>query len=91
MCVIVLNPILPALTLKKFNILVNIIANTPRACLADFDVTIVAKNLNSRRPPTQNNICNALWSAPEVLRGDNPSKESDIYAFAMVMVEVLRG
>lgn len=74
--------------LKGFNILVNVIANTPRACLADFDVTIVAKNIDSHRPPTQQSICNALWSAPEVLRGGNPSKESDIYAFAMVMVEV---
>ena len=31
------------------------------------------------------------WSAPEVLNGEAFSKGTDIFSFAMVMVEVLRG
>lgn len=55
----------------------------------DFGITIVTRNPNSRRPPTRQAAHNPLWSAPEVLRGENPSKESDIYSFAMTMIEVL--
>lgn len=31
----------------------------------------------------------ARWTAPEILKGEGtPSKEADVFAFAMVMVEV---
>ena len=30
----------------------------------------------------------APWTAPEVIQGGTPSMEADVFAFAMVMVEV---
>ena len=34
----------------------------------------------------------ARWTAPEILQGrGGPSKEADVFSFAMVMVEVGRG
>ena len=63
----------------------------PHARIADFGIAIVTKNLDSIRPATRQNIHTPLWSAPEVLRGENPGKESDVYSFAMITVEVRRG
>lgn len=74
---------------RQPNILVDVIDDLPRACLADFDVTAVTKNLHSRRVPTKLVVWNALWSPPEVLKGENKaSKEGDVYSFSMVMIEV---
>jgi len=74
--------------LKGFNILVDIIDNSPCARIADFGLAIVTQNLDSIRPATGQNFNTPLWSAPEVLSGENPSKESDIYSFTMIMIEV---
>ena len=65
------------------------IEDTPRALIADFGIATVTKNLDSIRPATHQNIHTPRWSAPEVLREENPSKESDVYSFAMLMIEVL--
>ena len=72
------------------NILVDIVDNIPHARIADFGIAIVTKNLNSIRPPTRQEAHTPRWSAPEILREQNPSKESDIYSFAMVTIEVYR-
>ena len=73
------------------NVLVDVINGTPHARIADFGIAIVTKNLDSMRPATYQNIHTPAWSAPEVMRGENPSKESDVYSFAMIMHEVLCG
>ncbi|KAF9643026.1 kinase-like protein [Thelephora ganbajun] len=77
--------------LKGFNILVDVVGNSARARIADFGLAIVTKNLNSLRPATGQPFHTPLWSAPEVLYGENPSKESDIFSFAMIMIEVFTG
>ena len=72
------------------NILVDVVDNVPHARIVDFGITIVTKNLNSVRPPTLQRANTPRWSAPEILREQNPTKESDIYSLAMVMIEVRR-
>ena len=72
----------------KVNVLVDIVDNSPHARIACFSALAVTKDLVSRRPPMRQTTHSTRWSAPEVLRGGNPSKESDLYAFAMIMLEV---
>ena len=72
------------------NILVEVVDNIPHARIADFGIAIVTKNLNSIRPLTRQEAHTPRWSAPEILREQNPSKESDIYSFGMVTIEVFR-
>ena len=70
------------------NILVEVIDNIPHARIADFGIAIVTKNLDSLRPDTRQEVHTPRWSAPEIFLGQNPSKESDVYSFAMVVIEV---
>ena len=72
------------------NILVEVVDNIPHARIADFGITTVTKNLDSIRSETRQDVHTPRWSAPEVIHGQNPSKESDVYSFAMVMIEVHR-
>jgi serine/threonine protein kinase len=72
------------------NVLVKVVDSIPRALIADFGITIVAKNSNSIRSPTGQPHHNPRWSAPEVLNGENPSTESDVFSFGMTMFEVRR-
>ena len=72
------------------NILVDVADNIPHARIADFGITIVTKNVDSIRPATRQEAHTPRWTAPEVLREQNPSKDSDIYSFAMVTIEVYR-
>ena len=72
------------------NILVEVVDDIPHARIADFGIAIVTKNLDSIRPPTRQEAHTPRWSAPEILHEENPSKESDIYSFAMVTIEVYR-
>ena len=74
----------------QMNILVEIVDNIPHARVMDFGIAIVTKNLDSIRPPTRQDGHTPRWSAPEILREQNPSKESDIYSFGMVTIEVYR-
>lgn len=80
--------------IKGVNILVDIVDDLPHAYIGDLGIAIVTKNMDSRRPPTRQDAHTPRWSAPEVLREDNnenPSKESDVYSFGMVMLEVFTG
>jgi serine/threonine protein kinase len=72
----------------QMNILVDVVDNVPHARIADFGITIVTKNLDSIRAETPQNVHTPRWSAPEIFRKQNPSKESDVYSFAMVTIEV---
>ena len=60
------------------------------ARIADFGLATVARNADSMPTASQ---CGGFsrWTAPEVLNGEPPSKEMDIFSFAMVMIEVRRG
>ena len=70
------------------NVLVDVVDNIPHARIADFGITIVTKNADSIRPATRQEAHTPRWSAPEVLLEQNPTKESDVYSFAMVTIEV---
>ena len=68
--------------------LVDVVDNTPRACITDFGTTIVTRNLNSMRAATVERSSMPRWSAPEVLKEQNPTMKSDVYSFAMTVIEV---
>ena len=72
------------------NILMDVVDNIPHACIADFGIAIVTKNVDSIRPATRQEAHTPRWSAPEIIHEQNPTKESDIYSFAMVTIEVYR-
>jgi len=70
----------------QFNILVD---NSGQARIADFGLTIITRGLVSVRPASSHRGHTLQWTAPEVLTGEKKSnKASDIFSFAMVMVEV---
>ena len=64
------------------------IGNSPHARIACSGAPVATKTPDSRQSSLRKIVHNTRWSAPEVLRGENPSKESDVHAFAMIMVEV---
>ena len=78
----------PSIHTHQMNILVEVVDDIPHARIADFGIAIVTMNLDSIRPPTRQEAHTPRWSAPEILREQNPTKESDIYSFAMVAIEV---
>ena len=52
----------------------------------DFDLATVTPNLE---PGPARQCCSIRWAAPEILRGETwISKETDMYAFGMVIIEV---
>ena len=74
---------------SKSNILID---NDGRARLASFSIfTIIPDELfiTSSDPPsgTTQWVGSVRLSAPEVLEGGVPNKKSDIFSFAMVMIE----
>jgi serine/threonine protein kinase len=75
-------------TPHQMNILVDVVDDIPHARIADFGIAIVTKNVDSIRPDTRQEVHTPRWSAPEIYLGQNPSKESDVYSFAMVVIEV---
>jgi len=81
------HPFTAVLTLDQKNVLVD---DSGHARIADFGLATVARNMDSMRTASQ---CGGFsrWTAPEVLNGELPSKEMDIFSFAMVMIEVRRG
>ena len=60
----------------------------PHACIPDPGVEVVTSNMGSIRSTPRRNT--PPWPAPEVLRGENPRKESDVYSFAILTVEARR-
>ena len=62
-----------------------------RARLADFGLATVTQNLDSMQSASRQRGYTARWAAPEVLEEGLCSKETDIFSFAMVMVEARRG
>ena len=70
------------------NILVD---NFGHARIADFGLTTVTQNLDSPRGVTCQRGHTAHWTAPELMDEGTYSKEADIFAFAMVTIEVCCG
>ena len=76
---------------NKANILIN---DSGWACLTDFGLSSIA-NLTCTESSAHGPCGTFRWTAPELLRltetqPDPPTKKSDIYAFAMVAIEVRR-
>ena len=76
------------LTSNQSNILVD---TTGRARITDCGVAMVTQNLDLVRSAPDEHGNSTRWIAPEILddRGSF-SKETDVFSFAMVMVEVGR-
>ncbi|KAH7918869.1 kinase-like protein [Leucogyrophana mollusca] len=81
--------------LKGLNIL---IASGPRACIADFGLSIIAEDPNFQFTvtATSNGLGSIPWMAPELFDCDNPerkrkSRASDIYALGSVGYEMYAG
>ena len=74
------------LTLVQPNILVE---TSGQVRITDFGLAMMPRDPDSRRDFTDDQT--TRWTAPEVLRGGLRSKEADVFAFAMVMIEVRCG
>ena len=72
----------------KVNILLD---DSGHARIADFGLSVVTQNLDSMLSTSLHRGNAARWTAPEVLKGGVYSKEADVFAFAMVMIEVRYG
>ena len=56
--------------------------------ITDFGLAAIARNQHSKRSTLDEDGHTARWCAPEVLTSDPASKESDVFSFGMVIVEV---
>ena len=63
---------------------------TGRACIADFGLAAITQNLDFTRAVSIQRGDTLRWIAPEVLNGGSHSKETNVFSFAMVMIEVRR-
>ena len=61
------------------------------AHIAGFGHATVTQDLDSMWNISVQRNYSKRWSAPEVLTGGGYSKETDVFAFAMVMIEVRHG
>jgi serine/threonine protein kinase len=74
----------------KSNILVD---NNGHACLAGFNLLtmvpdeLTIASLGSPSKGASRSVAGAQWSAPEVLEGGALGKKTDIFSFAMIMIE----
>ena len=74
----------PTLTQRQSNILVD---DSGSAHIADFGLAAVTRNLDSVLSTSLRTGHTVRWAAPEVMDKGTHTKEADIFAFAMVMVE----
>ena len=61
------------------------------ARITDFDLTTVVTDMDSEPTTPYQRGFISRWTAPELLNEGPHSKEADIFAFAMVMIEVRHG
>ena len=85
-CVVTLNPHFPSvLTPSQRNILVDAAGH---ARITDFSLATIIQDPNSPTSTPEDHDY-TRWTAPEILRFGSPAtKESDIFAFGMVTIEV---
>jgi len=66
-----------------------VIDESGNARITDFGLAAVARNPHSHRSSLGDDGHTARWCAPEILKGDQSfSKESDVFSFGMVIIEV---
>ena len=85
---IVIDFVLPftvVFTHCQANILVD---DSDHARIADFGLAVVTKNSNSIQSAPHQHGFTLRWTAPEVVVNREPTKESDMFSFAMVTIEV---
>ena len=74
----------------KSNIMIK---NDGHACLAGFSLLTAIPDelaITSSNPPSDTTqwMHSVQWAAPEILAGGISSKETDVFAFAMIIIEV---
>ena len=74
--------------LTQTNILVDAAG---RSRIADFGLETSTSSLRSARRGPYDYAYLPRWKAPELVRGEANNKTTDVYSFAMVMVEVRAG
>lgn len=57
------------------------------ARIADFGLATVTQNLDSLRSVQCQHGFSPRWTAPEILNGGTCSKQTDVFSFAMVVIE----
>ena len=67
------------------NILVD---DSGHARIADFGLAAITKNSNSIQSAPHQHGFTLRWTAPEVVANREPTKEGDMFSFAMVTIEV---
>ena len=76
--------------LKSLNVLVSKQDEKLRASLTDFGLSVVKQETaTTTKIGAQQSSGTLLWMAPELLRGRSCSKASDIYAYGMVLWELV--
>jgi len=70
---------------KSPNLMIDVNWNTR---VADYGLRRI-DNLVARARQRNESVWTPLWSAPEVLKGGNPTKASDVYSFGIILWEVL--
>ena len=63
----------------------------PRARIADLGAAIVTRSLNSTQHAAGQREMTLCWAAPEVLNNENPIKQSDVFSFALITIQVCCG
>ncbi|KAF9532397.1 kinase-like domain-containing protein [Crepidotus variabilis] len=75
--------------MKCANILVS---SKGHACICDFGMSKVIEEVTERSASlTLTEGGSARWLAPELIEGKAPSKEADVYSFAMAILELMTG
>lgn len=77
--------IIAALTPGQPNILLDDLGH---ARIIDFGLSTISRNQGSMQSTTFQRGLTPRWSAPELLKDGDATKETDIFSFAMVMIEV---
>ena len=73
---------------NQVNVLVD---NYGHARITDFGLAAVVQDLDCMQSISLQRGNTARWTAPEILKGGRYSNEADVFAFAMVMIEVRHG
>ena len=68
-----------------------LVENTGHVRIADFGLATLTKNPYSVSIGQHNRGYSPQWAAPEILLEKSHTKQTDIFSFAMVMIEVRRG
>ena len=61
------------------------------ARITDFGLAAIVRDSHSMRSSLDEDRYTPRWCAPEILMGEQPAgKESDVFSFGMVIIEVRR-